>query len=149
MDRHTHRKAALVAALLSGTALTLPSMANAQELEEIIVTATRRATSVQDVPYNISAFSSEQLDRSGITDLSDFARIVPGLAYIDTGPRVGGNNSGLILRGLNSTAAQGWDVVNSSVPPVSTYVGETPVFFNLNPGHIMHPGVHYPVQFRH
>ena len=40
---------------------------------EIVVTATRRATSIQDVPINISAVSSEQINRQRIDDIRDIA----------------------------------------------------------------------------
>lgn len=107
----------------------------AQELEpvigEVVVTATRRAEKLTDVPYNISAVTSEQLDRSGIDDLGRLSHAVAGLAYIDQGPRSAGNNNGLVLRGLNSNATRATDAAFRSVAPVSTYLGETPLFFNL------------------
>src|SRR5262245_48696316 len=78
-------------------------------IDEIVVTATRRAEKLTDVPYNISAVTSEQLDRAGIDDLGQLSHAVAGLAYIDQGPRSAGNNNGLILRGLNSNAARATD----------------------------------------
>ena len=55
------RLAALSAAVVSA----LPFAAAAQ-LEEIVVTATRRETDLQSTPLSIQAFSSEQLELSGI-----------------------------------------------------------------------------------
>ena len=38
--------------------------------EEIIVTAQKRATSLQDVPFSVAALSSEDLKQSGATNMS-------------------------------------------------------------------------------
>jgi len=121
-----------ITALLAGTTIVAPAVSMAQtDLEEIVVTATRRSTTVLDVPYNISAYSSDELQESHVTDLSDFAKMVPGLAYVDPGPRLAGNNNEFILRGVNADGTQGLDVTQFAIPTVSTYLGETPVFFNV------------------
>jgi iron complex outermembrane recepter protein len=122
----------IISAILAGTAAVAPRVAVSQtDLEEIVVTAMRRNTSVLDVPYNISAYSSDQLSQSHVSDLSDFAKMVPGLAYVDPGPRLSGNNNEFILRGVNAAGTQGLDVTQFATPTVSTYLGETPVFFNV------------------
>ena len=48
-------------------------------LEEIVVTARKREENLQDTPIAVSAFSGEQLARSGILNISDFNKAVPGL----------------------------------------------------------------------
>ena len=48
-------------------------------LEEVVVTAQRRAESVQDVPIAINAFSEEQLKAVGIDSTLDIQLKVPGL----------------------------------------------------------------------
>ena len=83
--------ATAVSAVLTATA---PLVAVAQEpapgtvLETIIVTATRREASVQEIPFNIAAFGPESLERQRLTDLSEFTRVVPGFYLADQGPRV-------------------------------------------------------------
>ena len=42
-------------------------------LEEVIVTAQKRAQSLQDVPISVVAFGTEQLEAQGIDDLTDIA----------------------------------------------------------------------------
>ena len=105
---------------------------NSVKLEEIIVTATRRNESTQDIPYNISAVTSDTLEASGVVGLGDIARIVPGIAYVDQGPVSRGQKNNLVLRGINSSAAtNNRGNGDESVATVSTYLGETPVFFSL------------------
>jgi iron complex outermembrane receptor protein len=48
-------------------------------LEEIVVTAQRRAENLQNVPITVTALSSDQLEKSGITDSNDMAQVTPGL----------------------------------------------------------------------
>ena len=53
--------------------------ATAQELEEIIVTATKRETTVQDIPISIQVVSGDALDSRGITNLEELAVTIPNL----------------------------------------------------------------------
>lgn len=55
------------------------SHALAQGLEEVIVTATKRAESLQDVPVTVNTLSEMTIQEAGITDLSDVAALVPAL----------------------------------------------------------------------
>ena len=119
--------AAAVSAALAGS-----QSAAAQELEEIVVTATRRATTVQDVPYNVSAYAGDSLEQREITALGEFVRHVPGLSFNDVGLREAGNNSTLVMRGLSAEPQSGaGEIPNLARPTVSTYVGETPVYYSL------------------
>jgi iron complex outermembrane receptor protein len=103
-----------------------------QELEEVLVTATRRATATQDVPYNISAYLGDSLAEREITTLGEFVRQVPGISFNDVGIREAGNNSTLVMRGLTAEPQSGaGEIPNLARPTVSTYVGETPVYYNL------------------
>ncbi|EAQ95790.2 TonB-dependent receptor [Congregibacter litoralis] len=123
-----------ILALATISALTcLSERAHAQNrLEEIVVTASRRDSTIQDTPYNISALSGDQITRSGVNDFGDLLRLVPGAAFLDQGARVGGNNPNIILRGINANAMIGsFDFPNVAVAPVSVYLNETPVFFPI------------------
>jgi outer membrane receptor protein involved in Fe transport len=130
--------ATLPSLLLLGTALSFPALAFAQDtsagkVEEVVVTATRRSQTVQEVPYNISAYSGAALEESGVVDFSNLSHFVPGLAFVDTGPAVMGNNNNFILRGLNANQTiNGGGNPNAAVAPVSTYLGEAPVFFPMH-----------------
>ena len=104
-------------------------------LKEIVVTAQRRKQTVQDVPYNISVIDPKQIDESGATTLNDLTRDVPGLVTVDTGPGSRGGMNNLTLRGLRTDSPGGGqsvaEIPGESVSPVSTYFGETPVFFAM------------------
>src|SRR5580704_12307032 len=51
----------------------------APELEEIIVTAEKRAENIQDVPIAVIAVSSQQLKDAGVKDIKDLQTLTPGL----------------------------------------------------------------------
>jgi len=101
-------------------------------LQEIIVTATRRQESAQNIPASITAISGAALDEAGIADKTDLAHSLAGINETDKGPFGGVNGSTLIIRGLNSDSTSGEFVQSSPiVQPVATYVDDTPLFFNL------------------
>jgi len=49
----------------------------ADVLEEVVVTATKRAESIQDVPVSVSAVTSDMMVETGITDMEDLSEVVP------------------------------------------------------------------------
>lgn len=66
---------------LSGFVAGPLSAADELELEEIVVTATKRAQSVNDVPMTVQAFSGDELKNNGITNASELIQVVPGLTF--------------------------------------------------------------------
>ncbi len=134
MSRATQR--ALVAGLLSTTFLSVPVVSFAQSgegaaLEEVIVTATRRSETIVDVPYNISAVSGANLERSQVTDINALAQRLPGVAIVDTGPRGSAMMNSIVIRGIGTEGAGGLGAPNASADTVSVYLGETPLYTNL------------------
>ena len=59
-------------------ALSVPALAQ-QTMEEVVVTATKRAESIQDVPLSVSVVSGEVIERAEIRDLIDLQSVVPSL----------------------------------------------------------------------
>ena len=102
------------------TCLATPSLAqvaenNAQQARpsdggEIIVTATRRQESVQDIPFSITALTGDKLQDLGAETLRDFAEKVAGLEYASFAP------------GLNRITVRG----------ISTQTGESSVGFYID-----------------
>ncbi|ARR56583.1 ligand-gated channel protein [Rhizorhabdus wittichii DC-6] len=52
---------------------------------EIVVTARRRAESLQDVPVSVTAFDQAQLETAGIKSLRDMSRLMPGVQFTERG----------------------------------------------------------------
>ena len=84
--------AALAASLLSSPALAADDQAAAaaaeeeKGFEEIIVTATRTATSIQKVPISMQALSADTLQQRSVKGLTDFAALIPSVSFAGLGP---------------------------------------------------------------
>jgi len=87
-------------------------------LEEIVVTAQKRAESLQDTPIAITAFTSAALADKGVSDISEIAKFTPSLVFDTTSP-IGGVSSGaaVFIRGIGNT-----DFSLTTDPGVGTYV---------------------------
>ena len=55
------------------------ALAETLALEEVIVTATKRAESLQDVPVAVNAFSADTIQEAGINNAGDLAVMTPSL----------------------------------------------------------------------
>jgi len=73
-------------------------------LEEIIVTAQKRAESLQDVPISVSAMGSEKISEAGIENLQDLSAYVPNLRVVE-----GSLVPQLFIRGIGSGTNQGFE----------------------------------------
>lgn len=104
---------ALAAALLGGTTAGAQT---AQErgdgyfgLEEITVTAQRRAQPIQEVPIAVTAFTQNHLERAGITNTQELALVTPGLTFASVGgygqPRIRGIGTGANAPSLENPVA--------------------------------------------
>lgn len=74
-------------ALLCGFAYVPAAYANddSSQVDEIIVTAQKRAENVQQVPISISVLNDKALGRSGVTSLDSLQRLAPGLTMATVG----------------------------------------------------------------
>ncbi len=68
--------------------------------DEIIVTATRRAENIQDIPIAISAFTGDQLAASGVANVRDLNQIAPSL-HISSGSSTSGSTI-IRIRGIGT-----------------------------------------------
>src|SRR5437870_1617633 len=87
-----------LACVLGGFSARSAEPVSAPTLEEIVVTAQKRAGSVQDTPFSVSATSQEQIRNSGAGNITDFARNIAGLTIADLGP----GQSQVAIRGISS-----------------------------------------------
>ena len=78
---------------------------NSAELEEIVVTATKRASTVQEVGMSLTALTSQDLEDGGVEELLDFAVKIPnlGMAYEADGRFDSNSPSIRGVFGLNTT----------------------------------------------
>lgn len=85
------------------------------QLEEIVVTAQKRAASLQDTPISLAAFGSDQLERFGIEDLGDMTAHVPN---VDITPFPNSRSSLVIfMRGVGNNDSQ-----STQDPAVGVYL---------------------------
>jgi outer membrane receptor protein involved in Fe transport len=135
--RQINRKAlssAITAALLAAGQTAVFAQDSAEEanvMEEITVTATRRETTIVEIPYNISAVSGDFIEAGKVMTTGELLRGVPGAQMIDFGARNSGNVNTIRIRGLAIDSSINGDVALSAVPTVSTYLNDTPVYANL------------------
>ena len=61
--------------LVGATTIALPTQAQV-EIEEVLVTATRRSESVQDIPMSVSVLGETQLEDLNITDMEDYLSLI-------------------------------------------------------------------------
>ena len=81
-----------------------PGVAHSQALEEVIVTAQKRAESLMDVPLSVSAVSGDKMLEAGIRNLGDLTAYVPNFQKSETSI---GNY--LSIRGISSGINQGFE----------------------------------------
>ncbi|WP_395670583.1 TonB-dependent receptor [Phenylobacterium sp.] len=117
----------LKAALLAGSAIAfaLGEAAVAQErqaaaandsaqVQEIVVTATRRAEVLSRVPMSVAAYNQESLDKRGIRQIDDVMRFTPGVNI----SRFASTGATLSIRGIASSTGAG---------TTGIYVDDTPI----------------------
>jgi len=122
------RRAVLMACGASIAVAATPA-AVAQEdiaIEEIIVTARKRSENLQDVPISVLAFGAETIQKQGIKNLEDYARLIPSLTYSSWLP----SSSIVVFRGVTVTAD-----AFSGTSSAATFFNEMPITSQgQNPG---------------
>lgn len=94
------------------------------QLDEVVVTATKRTLSLQDVPLSMQAITGDSLEAMGASQIDDYYRQIPNFAVVDRGIglrqySIRGISSGLVTQGASS---------------VGVYLDEMPVSFgNFQP----------------
>jgi len=80
------------------------SLSQAQQLEEVIVTAQKRSESLQDVPISVSAVQGDKLQEAGIPNMAALADYVPNLHIASASV-----NTNIYMRGVGSGNNQGFE----------------------------------------
>jgi iron complex outermembrane receptor protein len=83
--QHFRSSATLAAALGAALWSLVPAPAPAQEvLEEIVVTALKRAESLQDAPATVTAFDAETIERARIQSMRDYVNLTSNMTLMET-----------------------------------------------------------------
>src|SRR3984885_611664 len=96
---------------------------DATKLDEIIVTAQRRAESLDKVPVSVTAYSQKTMDELHIQSFDDLATVVPGLSFTTVGNSQQQSNTDVAIRGIYS---------NGNSPTTGIYIDETPIAVRQN-----------------
>ena len=92
------------AAATLALATSAPSLSQDLMLEEIIVTATKRAEGLQEVPIAISVMSGQEINAKGLTKMEDLSAYMPNVHVAEAS---GGTN--LFIRGIGSGVNYGFE----------------------------------------
>ena len=95
-----------------------------EAVEEIVVTATRRAESVADIPFNISAMSEETLRKKNITDAKSF---IEKSVAINAPANSARFNDSVTVRGLNVARSDANNLEQFVRTTLAYYLDETPL----------------------
>jgi iron complex outermembrane receptor protein len=116
-----HRIASVVAGVLGTTSafamsqLVQAADATNEALDEVVVTATKRETNVQDTPVADTVFSQVALDENHVSDITDLAKFVPGVEYGQQGDQ---GATMITMRGIGNDSA----FTELDSPEVATYI---------------------------
>ncbi len=114
----------LLALVMSSTSMsyaqTSSDQAEAGRLDEIIVTARRKAESLQSTPVTVSAYNARAIETRGITDTSELANFTPNATF-DTTSTFSGAASTFqgFIRGIGQS-----DFAINTDPGVGVYIDD-------------------------
>ena len=92
-------------------AQTAQSEAGSPGIEEVVVTATRRAESLDKVPISVSAFTDAKMDELDVKSFADLARFTAGVTFDQ-------DSKNISIRGIDSSAGTG---------TTGIYIDDTPI----------------------
>ncbi len=121
-----------VKGLIALVCVTVPSFSVGEEesskpdekasrtVEEVVVTASRRAQDVQDIASGIKVFGGEDLEKSGASQFEDYIFQIPGADFGDNG-----TDKKISVRGISKMAPPQANYVQ--VSPIGVYLNDTPI----------------------
>ncbi len=114
--------AAILTGLSSGSALHAQEGTEADNeellIEEVIVTATKRSVSLQEVPQSITAFGTEAIEKMDFKNMEDYLKALPSASLTSSMP---GRNS-LVMRGVSTGNSE-----YRTESQVAVYLDEQPI----------------------
>lgn len=139
MARNSMREAFRVSLLTGATFVFATTAAYAQSADpedrdvSIVVTATKRESTIKDVPFSINAQTQEDIQRSGAVTLEDLSRNVAGLSVQNLGPgqsqvSVRGVSAGQVVRDQPGVKEQVGVYLDESVISLSLFTPDLDLF---------------------
>jgi outer membrane receptor protein involved in Fe transport len=107
--------AVAVSAVLTGADARAQDAAG---IEEVVVTATKRAETLQEIPLAVTAFSSGDIDKRDFEGFDDYSKFVPGLSFGNREPA----GTSIVFRGVASSGLQ-----YGARPSSCVYLDEQPI----------------------
>src|SRR5262245_46126264 len=95
-------------------------------IEQIIVTAQKRASALQDVPFAVSASSEQQIRDSGSNNIAELSRNIASLTITDLGP----GQSQVAIRGISAGQVVR-DLVGGVKESIGVYLDESAISQSL------------------
>jgi outer membrane receptor protein involved in Fe transport len=136
-QKTTHRYVRASGVVSAAVALLASGVTYAQaDIEEITVTATKRESTIRDVPFSINVQTQDDIQRSGASDIEELSRNIAGLTVQNLGPgqsqvAIRGVSAGQIVRDQPGVKEQVGVYLDESVISLSLF---TPDFdlYDLN-----------------
>jgi outer membrane receptor protein involved in Fe transport len=127
------------ASVIVGLAAAADVRQTGAELEEVVVTATRREDTIHNVPMSIAAVTAAAIENLGLTTGQDLARVVPALRISPTSGSLGAAafGSDVAIRGISSS---------SGAPTTGVYIDDVPLMVRRLSG-AMAGGIAFPQLF--
>ena len=95
-------------------------------IEEVIVTATKRAESMQDIAVSVSALQGDALDQLRVNSFDDYIKHLPNVVMMGVGP----GQSEIYIRGAATEQSKNTIAsIQGSSPATALYLDEQPVSF--------------------
>ena len=112
---------AVIAANATGAAAgSVPSLGSPQ-LQEVVVTAQRRAENIQNVPITMQALTGKTLAHLNVQTFADYVKYLPNVTTSSEGP----GNTMVVMRGVSNGALNGTSVNTiGSFPNVAVYLDD-------------------------
>src|SRR5215475_7839534 len=110
-------KRRVVCVLAACTLVTTNIVRGEEALEEVVVTATKRADPISKVPISVTALTQDAMDAQGVRNINDIVAQTPGVSISKSG---GGSGAGEIIsiRGISS---------NAGASTTGVYIDDTPI----------------------
>ena len=123
MEKFSRKKlfevCSLSAFLVLGFGASSVNAQSGEEIDEIIVTATKREERLRDVPMSISVLGENIIESKGLFDMGSIASAVPGLTYAESSSNL---NPTFVMRGI--AVGQNLEGLQK---PVAVYLDEMPM----------------------